>query len=333
MLEHFESVQASRIREVKKLAAYMLRKHYCENDPEALIDLMDRQQCIWQGAGESEFAAEPDEVIQLFRTMKGVVPKCRLSQDCYYVLPLSPDIYLCSATYWLETDPTSNMFLRVHQRLTLVFRYVEDRAWCCHLHVSNPYSEMAEDEVGFPSKMGQLTYQYLQEQIDAQSARIQSQTAILKRVLLRDPLTGMYNRHKFNQDLSQLQRKGDAPLGIAYFDLNGLKQVNDRMGHNAGDRLLFRTAAHILRHFEQTSYRIGGDEFVVMEDRLSESAFRQSVDLVRQEMKRDGISCSVGLCWRDARGDVEEQFNEADHLMYREKQRYYQALRENHPRL
>ena len=325
-MEHSDRIQASRIREVKELAGYMLRKHYCENDPEALIHLMDRQQLIWQGAGESEFAAEPHKVMELFRSMKGVVPKCRLSQERYHVLPLSPDIYLCSAVYWLETDPSTKMYLRVHQRLTLVFRYVEDRPWCCHLHVSNPYSEMVEGEVGFPAKMGQLSYQYLQEQIDAQSARIQSQTAILKRVLLRDSLTGMYNRHKFNQVLSNLQRHVDKPLGIAYFDLNGLKQVNDRQGHNAGDRLLLRAAAHILRRFDQNSYRIGGDEFVVLEDTMDESSFCQAVSQVWKSMEDDGISCSVGLCWRDVRGDVEEQFNEADHLMYREKRRHYRRL-------
>ena len=332
-MEHSDRIQASRIREVKELAGYMLRKHYCENDPEALIHLMDRQQLIWQGAGESEFAAEPHKVMELFRSMKGVVPKCRLSQERYHVLPLSPDIYLCSAVYWLETDPSTKMFLRVHQRLTLVFRYMEDRPWCCHLHVSNSYSEMAEGEVGFPAKMGQLSYQYLQEQIDAQSARIQSQTAILKRVLLRDSLTGMYNRHKFNQVLSNLQRHVDKPLGIAYFDLNGLKQVNDRMGHKAGDRLLYQAASHIMLYFEQQSYRVGGDEFVVLDDQRDEAAFRQAVALVCEDMNQDHISCSVGVCWRDARGDVEEQFNEADHLMYREKQRYYQDLGDNRLRV
>lgn len=318
--------QAARIQQVMELSSYMVRKHYCENDSDALIALMDREQLIWQGAGELEYAADPGQVIRFFQDMKGVVPTCRLSGENYRVMPLSPDIYLCSGQYWLETDPSTKMYLRVHQRITLVFRYTEDQPRCCHIHISNPYSEMEEDEVGFPAKMGHYSYQYLQEQINAQAARIQSQTAILKRVLMRDSLTGMYNRHKFNQDMSRLQRKSDAPLGIAYFDLNGLKQVNDRMGHDAGDRLLFRTASHIMRYFEQQSYRVGGDEFVVMDDQKDEAAFRQMVDLVCLDMRQDNISCSVGLCWRDVRGNVEEQFNEADHLMYREKQRHYRTL-------
>ena len=244
-MEHHENTSMERTQQVTALTSYMVRKHYCENDPEALIALLDDQDLFWQGAGEKEYAVEAETVFQFFRGCTGRVPTCRLFKEEYHVLPLANDIYLCSGHYWLETLPSTKMYLRVHQRITTIFRYVEERPRCCHIHISNPYSEMAEDEIVFPHKMGEHSYQYLQEQLTAQAKRIQSQTAMLKKILLRDSLTGMFNRHKFNQALTALQRHSDAPLGIAYFDLNGLKQVNDRQGHNAGDRLLLRAAAGI----------------------------------------------------------------------------------------
>lgn len=163
----------------------------------------------------------------------------------------------------------------------------------------------------------------LREQLAAQKKRIEAQTLLLQQISFKDSLTGMYNRNKFSQDLREGRWEDRPQLGVAYFDLNGLKMVNDRLGHSAGDNLLYRTASHILRVFDQKAYRIGGDEFVVVDDQRDESRFRQAVDTVCESMAQNGISCAVGLSWQAASKNVEEQFNEADHLMYREKRRFY----------
>ena len=102
---------------------------------------------------------------------------------------------------------------------------------------------------------------------------MEEQTAILKRLSIEDALTGLFNRNKFNQTMERLETASFSQLGVASIDLNGLKNVNDQMGHSAGDSLIRCTADHIGRVFPGRSYRIGGDEFLVIDTELEESAF------------------------------------------------------------
>ena len=96
--------------------------------------------------------------------------------------------------------------------------------------------------------------------------RLQDEMATLA---LRDPLTGLANRRLFGElldaDIARTQRDG-LPLAIAFLDLDGLKNVNDIYGHDAGDQVLRETARRlktVLRGAD-TVARFGGDEFVIV---------------------------------------------------------------------
>lgn len=82
-----------------------------------------------------------------------------------------------------------------------------------------------------------------------------------------DELTKVYNRRFYEQQLSEYSEKSP-PKDFVFmlFDLNGLKAVNDSLGHNAGDELIKGVASCLIRTFGNSGqiYRIGGDEFVVM---------------------------------------------------------------------
>jgi diguanylate cyclase (GGDEF)-like protein/PAS domain S-box-containing protein len=84
-----------------------------------------------------------------------------------------------------------------------------------------------------------------------------------------DPLTGLFNRRRFDQELSRhlayVRRYGGA-VAVLMLDLDNLKQVNDSFGHNAGDELLANTARLIRDSVRETDVlaRLGGDEFAVM---------------------------------------------------------------------
>lgn len=316
-----ENVSA-RKQKVKELTSYLMHKHYGENDVEALIALMD-DRFSWFGAGEQEYAVGAETVAAIFRQFSGLIPKCNISEEEYEAIVIEPEVYLCTGRLWVETDPASNMYLRVHQRITTVFRWVQGEAKCCHIHVSNPYSEMTENELGFPAQMGKRSYEYLQECIEAQKKQIEEQTALLKRMSYEDSLTGLYNRNKFNHILDEYEEKKKARLGIAYFDMNGLKEINDQYGHSAGDEKIVRIAAHINRRFAGKAYRIGGDEFVVVDEEMEEDAFRAAVRDVCEGMESEGISASVGISWRDEHCHFSDQFDEADRRMYEEKADYY----------
>lgn len=82
----------------------------------------------------------------------------------------------------------------------------------------------------------------------------------------RDRLTGLSNRRYFDDEAARLQQSREFPVAVFAFDLDGLKQVNDRDGHAAGDELLQAMAAFLTQFFRAGDrvIRQGGDEFVVL---------------------------------------------------------------------
>lgn len=313
-----------KIQTVRELTSSLFHKHYCENNVEAIIELFD-DKLSWFGAGENEYNVGTETVSGIFRQFVNKVPKCNIWGEEYDVIDISPDIYICSGRAWIATDPSTNIYLCVHQRITAVFRWIEGMARCCHIHISNPYSEMTQQDVGFPTQIGQYTYEYLNKCIDEYKRKIEEQTKLLEKLSFEDSLTGLYNRNKFNLDIKRFEKSPLSRLGVAAIDLNGLKAVNDRMGHGAGDHLICRTANHIACMFAGTCYRIGGDEFLVIDTELEEDAFRKAIATTKNYMEQDGISVSVGISWRESHCNVEEQLDEADKQMYQAKAAFYSS--------
>ena len=89
--------------------------------------------------------------------------------------------------------------------------------------------------------------------VNSQSSQRQQER--LQFLSFRDMLTGLYNRNKYMKVLETFEKYPVCDTGVAYIDLNGLKQINDNLGHEAGDRLLCDAAKEILRTFPENSYR------------------------------------------------------------------------------
>lgn len=85
----------------------------------------------------------------------------------------------------------------------------------------------------------------------------------------RDPLTGLFNRHRFQQELDSLiavSLRSHQKFALLYFDLDDFKYINDTFGHSAGDTVLIRAAGEVsssVRHIEIFA-RLGGDEFAIL---------------------------------------------------------------------
>lgn len=109
-------------RVVMELTSSMVHKHYCENDIEGII-LHLTDDIVWLGTAEHEFASGKEVVAEIFRQFVGQVPKCDICDEQYQVLQIAPNAYLCSGRMWIATDPSTQMSLRVHQRITTVFRW------------------------------------------------------------------------------------------------------------------------------------------------------------------------------------------------------------------
>lgn len=145
----------------------------------------------------------------------------------------------------------------------------------------------------------------------------------LEQLSFEDTLTKLHNRNKFNQIVELCKKERPHAIGVAYFDLNGLKVMNDRLGHQAGDAFIQATAETIRKEFGQYAYRIGGDEFTVIMRDISEFAFFDAVARVSLELKERNLSVSIGTAWAGEDNDIETQLHEADLRMYEDKEKYY----------
>lgn len=147
----------------------------------------------------------------------------------------------------------------------------------------------------------------------------------LEKLSYRDMLTGLYNRNKYIRVLEASEGKSLHDVGVAYMDLNGLKKMNDEKGHEAGDDLIRAAAGALTDVFPDQAFRVGGDEFVIIREGISETAFSEKIDQLRENMERRKVSVSIGDQWAAEERGIEEMLKRADHRMYEEKKRYYQT--------
>lgn len=143
-----------------------------------------------------------------------------------------------------------------------------------------------------------------------------------------DTLTGLYNRHMFEEQESRLARGRQFPVSILVFDLDGLKEINDLRGHAAGDEMLQRAGAVLAQAFrgDDTVARIGGDEFAALLPSTDREAAALAVDRVKRivgEHNRTApepaLSLSIGASTAEPGRSLGQCLREADVAMYRHK--------------
>lgn len=146
---------------------------------------------------------------------------------------------------------------------------------------------------------------------------------MLERLSYEDALTKMYNRNKFNEEVELLQKNRPEKIGVAYIDMNGLKDANDRFGHQAGDELIKRVASSISGVFKENAFRIGGDEFIIIVSDIEKDIFYDNIEKMILTMKESQLSVSIGVSWTESGEDIITQIRNADERMYEEKNQYY----------
>ena len=160
--------------------------------------------------------------------------------------------------------------------------------------------------------------------------------AALHSLSVVDELTGLYNRRGFlavtDQHLVEIRRNDKTPV-ILYADLDGLKEINDSLGHNEGDRALAKAAEMLKESFRNSDIvaRLGGDEFVVLAaigpDEEAESLtqrLQENFSAVNKLGNRPyNLSLSVGIALFDDESthSIEDLLAKADRAMYEDKRR------------
>jgi diguanylate cyclase (GGDEF)-like protein len=147
-----------------------------------------------------------------------------------------------------------------------------------------------------------------------------------------DVLTKLSNRSFYVDELNRLERKGPWPVTIIMADLNGLKRVNDQLGHAAGDALLRRAGEVLAKAMEPPFHaaRIGGDEFAILMPDTDERGAAAMIDAIRQLVEMNNqfypgslLSFSMGAATCQRGDRLEAGVQRADLLMYEEKRLHY----------
>jgi diguanylate cyclase (GGDEF)-like protein/PAS domain S-box-containing protein len=161
----------------------------------------------------------------------------------------------------------------------------------------------------------------------------------LRYLSLHDPLTGLYNRIYFEEEMRRIEktRHGHETIGILSCDLDGLKLVNDTLGHDQGDRLLVAAARVIRDSFREgdLAARIGGDEFAVVLPNTTEPAVENACQRIQEAVAVHNattpelpLSISVGFSIKNgSHKNLKDVFKEADNHMYRKKLYRTQSVR------
>ena len=146
-----------------------------------------------------------------------------------------------------------------------------------------------------------------------------------------DSLTRLHNRYYFEKELTRFEISREYPISIASIDVNGLKIINDTLGHVAGDSLLIN-CAKVLRQSLRVSdvlARVGGDEFVAILPKTNKEDAQKIVQRIKDNVQKQNnktpflpLSLAVGIATAvsDA-DDLMFTYQRADDLMYEEKHR------------
>lgn len=150
--------------------------------------------------------------------------------------------------------------------------------------------------------------------------------------LSNDPLTGVLSRFAYHDAINACKNCPPDDMAVFLIDINGLKAVNDSMGHEAGDELIVGAAECIEASIGRRgqTFRIGGDEFVVFASMTKKQAEAALLELEHETGKWSGtkvdkVSVSVGYALAKEHKEltVEELVKEADKGMYEQKEEYY----------
>ncbi len=150
----------------------------------------------------------------------------------------------------------------------------------------------------------------------------------LEYLSFHDPLTGLYNRLFFEQEMQRLEKETDKSVGIILLDIDGLKLINDTFGHVTGDKLILTGGQAIKRVVGPLGIaaRVGGDEFAVLLREINEGQMQEIYQKIKNEAvafeEKDidiALSLSAGYAYNTGVVDIRKLFKEADDNMYREK--------------
>lgn len=201
-----------------------------------------------------------------------------------------------------------------------------------------PEKELSMDERTFEGKVSMINR--MATFIKVTTTELEEANRKLSEMAVVDGLTGVGNKTAYLQKIHSLDdaiRRGTASFTVYVFDLNGLKEINDKYGHESGDMAITDAAEALKAVFgKENLYRIGGDEFIAVFDGMKkpdtercfadlEKAMR-SLDLTGKLYKGPlAIAKGAAAFCPGEDKEYRDVFRRADQFMYEEKTAYYKT--------
>ena len=181
------------------------------------------------------------------------------------------------------------------------------------LGIDNPRSHM--DAL---TLLTQLTY------IIANELQKRLLTEALTKKSYQDPLTGLNNRLAYDEMLEHLRGK-EFPVGVGFLDINGLKWINDTLGHDMGNKVIQKICTILNEHIEQQYiYRISGDEFVIIWPDVDYKVFMSAAKKLEAALFAEKNIASFGFVWGKEE-DTGIAVRKAEKAMRTAKNKFYAA--------
>jgi diguanylate cyclase len=241
--------------------------------------------------------------------------------------------YLIFATFTLYfTLLPFIILILIHNKTAFLYRNIYPIIHVMHKfnqsnisHRRAPYSEIKEFQIFNES------FNTLLNKLESTKQNLNDQKDDLNFQANHDVLTGLPNRHQFQQILfKEFNHQNNQHLVLLFIDNNKFKAINDTYGHQAGDAVLKEMAIRLRNTLRENDFiaRLGGDEFaVVLNNIIRLSDLQQICENLIQSCEAEfifnqqeiSISFSIGACYAYHAQNIEDLLHQADQAMYKAK--------------
>ncbi|MFB9140168.1 bifunctional diguanylate cyclase/phosphodiesterase [Maritalea porphyrae] len=256
----------------------------------------------------------------------------------------SPDVFT-NALHPDDVDRVMTSFneaIRTKSQLSTEFRIITPSGKIRHLQSRCAYYQPADGDPKMVGVNWDITadVNMREELLDAKrlaesrNAELEGMQIRIKHLALHDPLTKLPNRRFLDQTIENYsaEEHSDDTVAMLAIDLDRFKQINDSLGHLAGDAVLRHVATVLTKALDESDFvaRVGGDEFVIIVERTFDKAELASladsiIDALKVPVMYEGQPCrfgaSVGIAYADkGEADLNDLMTKSDIALYRAKE-------------
>lgn len=170
----------------------------------------------------------------------------------------------------------------------------------------------------------------LEEEVAARTLELQAALSEMEKISIHDKLTGLYNRHKLDDELLRqlkMAKRYSSCFGLILLDTDNFKALNDSLGHFVADKLLISFSAVLKQAIRSTDLlgRWGGDEFMVVVPQTSQKSILTVAESIKQSLQNYqfdydvSMTSSIGVTLFRENDDVESMIQRVDKALYNSK--------------